>query len=131
MREHLERAGLPLAGARDHLEQFWLAHDERGLIGTAGLERYGDAALLRSVATLERVRGTGLGSALVTHILETAQVEGVRDVVLLTETAHAYFPRFGFQPIAQADVPKAVHASVEFRGACPDSATAMHLHLQD
>jgi amino-acid N-acetyltransferase len=65
----------------------------------------------------------------VPHSLEMARGLGVKDVVLLTETAAAYFPRFGFQIVARGDAPKAVMDSAEFRVACPSSATTMRLRL--
>ncbi len=120
---------LVLDGIEDHLELFWLAAEAETLVGAAGLEVYGTAALLRSVAVHERVRGIGLGAALVERCLRTARDLGISDVVLLTETAVTYFPRFGFQPIPRSAVPTAVRSSVEFRGSCPDSAAVMHLKL--
>jgi amino-acid N-acetyltransferase len=53
----------------------------------------------------------------------------VREVYLLTTTAHAYFPRFGFTRVARDEVAPAVRESEEFRGACPDTAVAMHKTL--
>jgi amino-acid N-acetyltransferase len=127
---HLEGTGLPLNGAREHLEHFTLAFDGERLVGTAGLEVYGDAALLRSVAVRPESRAGAVGTRLVRHCLETARGLGVKDVVLLTETAADYFPRFGFTIIPRNDAPDAVKASAEFRGTCLDSATTMHLPLE-
>ncbi|NJK43687.1 MAG: GNAT family N-acetyltransferase [Pleurocapsa sp. SU_196_0] len=130
VRRHLERAGLPVVGVKAHLEHFTLAWHEQHLVGIAGLEVYGDAALLRSVAVNSSLRGQGVGTELVRHSLETARGMNVKDVVLLTETAEDYFPRFSFRVIPRDAVPAAVKQSLEFRGACPDSATAMHLRLE-
>jgi N-acetylglutamate synthase-like GNAT family acetyltransferase len=44
---------LPTEGARDHLAAFVVATEGRALLGCAGLERYGDVGLLRSVAVAE------------------------------------------------------------------------------
>ena len=46
----LQEAKLPLDGAQDHLDHFVLAIKDESLIGCAGLEIYGECALLRSVA---------------------------------------------------------------------------------
>jgi len=59
----LATADLPLAGAEAHLSDFFLAFRDDVLIGSAGLERYGDSALLRSVvirshAECQRWKGT-------------------------------------------------------------------------
>ena len=125
----LATADLPLAGAQAHLSDFFLAFREDVLVGTAGLELYGDTALLRSVAVVSTERGQGLGQALVRQALAHAASVGVRQVVLLTTTAD-FFLRFGFQPISRAEVPSAAQASVEFQEACPASATGMSLVLE-
>jgi amino-acid N-acetyltransferase len=127
--ELLTHAHLPLDGAREHLVGFTLAFRAGELIGTAALERYGCYGLLRSVAVRESERGQGLGVALVQAVLEHARREGLASLVLLTETASGFFPRFGFRPIARSDAPEPVKASVEFTTACADTATVMQLDL--
>ena len=126
----LAEADLPLTGAEAHLSDFFLAFQDDILIGSAGLERYGDTALLRSVAVAATDRMHGLGQALVQQALAYAASLGVRQVVLLTTTAADFFPRFGFQPINRAEVPLAAQASVEFQEACPASAAALSLLLE-
>jgi amino-acid N-acetyltransferase len=81
----LATADLPLAGAEAHLSDFFLAFRDDVLIGAAGLERYGDTALLRSVAVAAPERGHGVGQALVQQMLAYAASLEVRQVVLLTE----------------------------------------------
>lgn len=125
----LTSARLPLDGAQSHLHEFVIALRDNELIGCAGLERYGEAALLRSVAVRESERDTRVGRQLVQRILDDARTGGTRCVVLLTETARDYFPRFGFRAISRADAPEAVKESIEFTSACPDSATVMVLTL--
>lgn len=125
----LTDAGLPLDGAADHLAHFVLAFADGRLVGCAGMEVYGEHGLLRSVAVARSERGQGLGTALVGRVLDRARHDGIREVVLLTETAPGYFPRFGFEPITRADAPAAVKASVEFTGACCASAAVMRLRL--
>jgi len=126
----LQNAGLPLDGAQAHLSGFTLAVRAGQLAGCAALERYGSTALLRSVAVAEAERGRGLGQALVRNLLEQARQEGLRQIVLLTETAGDFFPRFGFRAINRADVPAPLLASAEFQtNCCPLSATVMQLDL--
>jgi N-acetylglutamate synthase-like GNAT family acetyltransferase len=48
-------------------------------------------------------------------------------VYLLTTTAESYFPRFGFVTVPRAAVPEGVRTSIEFRSACPSTATAMRM----
>ncbi len=124
----LRGADLPLDGAADHLGDFYVAAgDDGALAGVAGLERYGDAALLRSVVVA--TRGQGLGQWLVRHTLDAARARGIRQVVLLTTTAADFFPRFGFRRIARDAAPAAVQESQEFQGACPDTAVVMAVDL--
>jgi amino-acid N-acetyltransferase len=120
---------LPLDGADMHISAFLLAYDGQNLAGCAALERYGDSALLRSVATDKRFRGRGLGQTLVWRVLEMARSQGIQTVVLLTTTADKFFARFGFSVISRDEVPEAVKVSAEFQGACPDSAITMQLRL--
>lgn len=129
--ELLQHARLPLDGAQPHLSNFMLAYRGEQLVGCAGLERYGEAGLLRSVAVSDEARGQGLGRRLVEQVLARARAEGLRRVFLLTETAQDYFPRFGFQPITRAQVPELVKSSAEFTTACGETAMAMALTLMD
>jgi amino-acid N-acetyltransferase len=125
----LERVGLPPVGLGDHLASTLVARDANSIVGSAALELYGDVALLRSVAVDQRLRGHGLGRQLTRAALDLARQHGVDTVYLLTETATDFFPRFGFQPIARADVVPAVQQSVEFACACPASAAVLALNL--
>jgi amino-acid N-acetyltransferase len=123
----LRRRGLPLDGARDYLAHFIVAVDDEGLAGVAGLEVYGESALLRSIVAAHD--GRGIGHVLVEQLIARARALGVTDLVLLTTTAAGYFPRFGFETVARTDVPEALLASREFQGACPSSATVMRRRL--
>ena len=123
----LQEAKLPLDGAQDHVSNFVVAVKDESLIACAGLEVYGEYALLRSVAVNAEERGKGLGIKLTEGILKRAKEKHVQHIVLLTETAPGFFPKFGFRVIKREDAPVAVKESVEFKGACPDSAVAMQL----
>jgi amino-acid N-acetyltransferase len=100
----------------------WVAVDGDQLLGTASLERHGDALLLRSVAVRAGQRGRGVGAELVRAALAAAGPR--RPVALLTETAAGWFPRFGFRPVERAALDPALAASAELAGACPATAQA-------
>jgi amino-acid N-acetyltransferase len=123
----LEQSHLPKTGVAEHIQNFILALEGNKLIGCAGLEIYGDAGLLRSVAIAPAYQKQGLGSRLTQSILDLAEHHGLSSVSLLTETAKDYFPRFGFAEVARAALPESLKDSAEFKGACSDSATAMLL----
>lgn len=127
----LRAASLPEEGVAEALGGFVVAEDDGGIVGAAGVERYGRDALLRSVVVAPEWRGRGLGAALVEGALRAARDGGARAVYLLTTTAEGYFPRHGFRAIPRAEVPKAVRESVEFRSACPESAVVMVRSFED
>ncbi len=116
---------LPYSGVESAIGHFLVAEADGELIGAIGLELYGSAALLRSAVIADSMRGRGLGGELVNAILGVATEQEVKQIFLLTTTAENYFPRFGFTRTTRADVPETVTQSVEFRGACPDSAIVM------
>ncbi|MCB9101525.1 MAG: GNAT family N-acetyltransferase [Anaerolineales bacterium] len=121
----LAASGLPPEGLSDHLPTALIARDHDQVIGSAALELYGSSALLRSVAVAPAYQGQGLGQQLTRAAIDLAQQRGVTDLYLLTETAGAFFPKFGFSPIDRADVPTQVKESLEFTTLCPDSALVM------
>jgi len=125
----LRDAGLPVVGVAAHLDGFVVAEHDGAIVGCAGVERYGDAALLRSVAVTSGMRGTGLGQRLTAACIDATRADGISSLALLTETADEFFPRFGFALVERSDLPDVLNASEELRGACPASARAMLLHL--
>lgn len=125
----LSERHLPTEGARDHLATFVVAAEGPSVLGCAGIEQYGDLGLLRSVAVAENAGGRGVGAALMRALLERARALGLRELYLLTTSATAYFPRFGFERIGREALPSSLQSSEEMRGACPASAAAMRLIL--
>jgi len=115
----------PIDGVADHLERFWLATSSGQITGSAGLEIYGEVALLRSVAVSRNWRRQGIGRSLVERILQDAKSQGVGAVYLLTAQAGRYFEALGFRALSKTDAPKALLASLEFQGACPASDILM------
>jgi len=126
----LARAGLPQEGLAERLLTTVVAREADQVVGCAALEVYGMVALLRSVAVDPANRSHGLGQQLVEERLREARRRGIQEGYLLTETAGDYFPRFGFRPIERSAVSAAIHASVEWTSACPESAQAMVLQME-
>jgi len=125
----LTAADLPLDGAREHLEHFIVGEHEGRIVAAAGLEPYGDTALLRSVVVDGALRGHGYGEQLQKEIAQRAAAQGIHRLILLTTTAAAFFAKRGFRTIARSDAPAALQASREFQGVCPASATVMRKDL--
>ena len=121
----LEQSGLPTRDLADAAVQFWVAEQDKRLVGVIGLERHGAHGLLRSLAVAPETRGGGLGVELVTTLEHEARRAGLGSLVLLTTTARTFFERLGYTVIARGEAPTAVQGSTEFRSICPASATCM------
>lgn len=121
--ELLRRCDLPadLDGAADCL----LAKQGKAIAGCVALERYGDDALLRSLAVGPEQRGQGLGRALVQRLTRRAAALGVRRLWLLTTTAADYFATLGYVRVERASAPARLQASSQFAGVCPGTAACM------
>ena len=120
---------LPHDGLHEHLSTTVVARQDGRIVGSAALEMYDDGALLRSVAVAPALQRHQLGRELTDAAIRLAQDRGVPAIYLLTTTAEHYFPKFGFERIARADVPAGVQTSIEFTSACPSSATVMRKRL--
>lgn len=129
----LQESGLPTSDLADARPQFWTAHESgdaaAAVAGVVGLETFGRAGLLRSLAVRADHRGDGLGGQLVEHLEAYARREGIEELVLLTNTAEAFFAARGYVQTPRGDLPVAVLVSSEFKSVCPASATAMHKRL--
>ncbi|MBY4672425.1 Amino-acid acetyltransferase [Burkholderia multivorans] len=121
----LLQCDLPIIGVSDHLHNFVVATDGSTMCGCGGVEHYGEAALLRSIAVAGPVRGSGLGQTIISRLITGCRAMSVRSMVLLTTTAEGYFERHGFERVARDQVPASVLESTQFQGICPNSATAM------
>lgn len=121
--ELLKASDLPLAGL-EHT-QLWVLEIDR-IVGAVGFERYGSAALLRSLAVVPEARGRGVGAALLRHMLNRLSAEGVADVYGLTTTIPDRLLRLGFADTTRDALPTDLARSEQLRGACPGSARAFH-----
>lgn len=128
-RELLHACGLPLGGLEVAFPGGYVVVADGGLVGCAGVEAYGDAGLLRSVAVAPAARGRGLGERLTRDRVAHAQAAGLASLWLLTTTASAYFPRLGFAAVDRAAAPTGLQRSAEFTGLCPASAVCMRMAL--
>jgi amino-acid N-acetyltransferase len=132
VRALLETSGLPVEDlATAPALGFWIAEEGGQLIGVIGLERHGAAGLLRSLAVSPRHRREGLGRDLVATLEREARSVGVRLLVLLTQTAAAFFEGLGYEVIERARAPDGLKRSVEFRLLCPASAVCMIKRLHE
>jgi N-acetylglutamate synthase-like GNAT family acetyltransferase/2-polyprenyl-3-methyl-5-hydroxy-6-metoxy-1,4-benzoquinol methylase len=125
----LAAVGLPTVGVAAAIDRFVVARDGGSVIGCAGLELYGETALLRSLAVLPAYRGRGVGGGLARRIVERARASGAREAVLLTSTVQAMAAAFGFTPIARETLPAEVRDSWEFAAEQCGAAACMRMTL--
>jgi len=127
----LKETNLPPDGIEPHLMNFLVIRNSdadvgsKFLVGSVGLEIYGNSALLRSLAVHPDFQGAGLGSQLVKQIIDFAKKKGITRLYLLTDTAEEYFKRKGFVNVARDKIPIDMKQSVEFTTLCTSSPSMM------
>lgn len=124
IRALLDTCGLPASDlTTQSLDGFHVAVRDAGIVGVAGLEQAGMAALLRSVAVHPRLRASGLGSRLIDASIALAQTRSLRALYLIPndESAHTFFARRGFIRIERNHIPEAIRALPEFTHLCPQT----------
>jgi N-acetylglutamate synthase-like GNAT family acetyltransferase len=127
----LETAGLPTADLLNAEGfQTWVLKAHGELLAAIGLERFGDQALLRSLLVAPEHRKRGLGQELVARLERDARAQGITRLILLTETAEAFFQARGYVVTDRRQVSDAVKQSAEFRSLCPVSAVCMSKTLR-
>jgi homocysteine S-methyltransferase len=129
IRRLLEGNRLPTADLEHSMPVFFVAQDGPMLAGAGGFEVHGESGLLRSIVVADWLRGSGLGRALVESVEAAARQRGLRELVLLTETAPDFFARLGYADIARESAPEAIRKSAEFSSLCPQSARCMSKRL--
>lgn len=125
----LERSGLPTSDLDSARPEFAVIRENGQVVAAGALQRFGSAALLRSVVVAPDRRGEGFGRCMVNELERLAHAGQVRRLVLLTETAAAFFAREGYRVIERSSAPSDMQGSEEFRSLCPSSATCMEKSL--
>jgi putative acetyltransferase len=99
------RHALDLSGLQRDDVRLWVATDDDRLVGTAALAALGDAhEELKSMRTDPQLRGQGIASRLLVHLLDDARSRGAERVSLETGSmeffapARAFYARAGFEP---------------------------------
>ncbi len=123
--ELLQNNNLPVIDIDKALPDFFVAEADNQIAGVIGLEKYDHYGLLRSMTTNAAYRNQGIASKLVDALFRHANMLGLKEIYLLTETAKDYFLKKAFVPIERNEVPDSVKESPEFSHLCPTSATIM------
>lgn len=126
----LSEVNLPTEGVAECFDSFFVARDDERLLGCVGQERYGEVALLRSLAVSPTFQRGGLGRSLTRRLIDEARTIGLREIVLLTTTAKDFFARhFGFTEIRRADFDEVFANSIEWHLPRCSSAVCMRLKM--
>jgi amino-acid N-acetyltransferase len=127
LRRLLQASALPVEDLGGPGQEFLVARSGGELVGCAGAELHGAAALLRSLAVVPSRRGERIGDLLLRAIVAHARGRGARDLYALTTTIEPLLARRGFVRVDRSEVPAAVRRSAEFSSLCPASAACMRL----
>ncbi len=122
--ELLRQQQLPVSDI-DSNTQLYLLQDDEMVVGTAGLEVFGDCGLLRSVSVIKEVQGKGYGGFITETMEKHAAKNGISCMYLLTTTAEIFFTKKGYTAVNSDDVPESIKQSTEFASVCPSSAVVM------
>ncbi len=111
----------------EDVQEFFVAHDGTRVVGCGALHvLWEDLGEVRTLAVLPEVKGRGVGSALLSRIVENARELGVRRLFCLTfETA--FFAAHGFEPVDDSIVDVEVRAELL---RSPDEGVAEFLDLE-
>jgi len=121
----LESVSLPSADIDEHIDNFLVLKNSGNLVATIGIEKYGETALLRSLAVKKEYQNDGHGGRLYQRFILDAEKEGVKNIYLLTTTAETYFSRKGFKRISRDDVPEEIKNTTEYSTLCPSDSVCM------
>lgn len=102
-----------------------ICRTEGQLAGVVGMEVYGEAGVLRSLAVAPEFRCRGIGSLLLVRIERFAALQGVRRFYLLTLEAADYFTRRGYSVVPAAEVPETVRGTALAQALLPRGAFCM------
>jgi amino-acid N-acetyltransferase len=127
----LDSVSLPSVDIENHLSNFFVLQNEGEIIGTIGMELYGDTALLRSLAVEKDFQNRGYGQRLYQTLISKAKKMDVINIYLLTETAVGFFSKKGFKEIRRELAPPAIKKTYEYSTLCPEGAVCMVKKLKE
>ncbi|MGA9141726.1 MAG: arsenic resistance N-acetyltransferase ArsN2 [Methanocella sp.] len=129
IRALLEKADLPFEDVQTGRQTFLVAVNEGHIVGSVGLEAYGESGLFLSLAVETEFRGRGLGGKLTEEMVAEAQKIGARELYLLTMAAAPFFAKHGFEKVERSKAPAALQGTTEFALLCPVSSACMRRRL--
>ena len=125
----LSSHGLHTEDLSGKASSLFVLESDGAIIGSGGVEVFGNVGLLRSVAVMKSLQGEGFGGLICREIVHRMRTQGLTELYLLTTTAPGFFERLGFQRIDRSDAPADIQGTTEFSGLCPTSAVCMRMRL--
>lgn len=125
VKELLSSHNLPTSDLNEQRIEFYVIKREGNLVACAGIEKYGNIGLLRSVAVSKVVTRSGIGSKLIDAVIKEVSRSELTSLYLLTETAESFFSKKGFSRKEHVNAPKEIKKSSEFSEICSSSAVLM------
>lgn len=125
----LDETGLPSRDVRSKPDCFYVGYADGDAVAVGGIEAYGTAGLLRSVAVDDSKRGEGFGTAMCDALEAEARAAGVETLYLLTTTAAEFFADRGYEERERSDAPDSIRETTEFDDICPATAVCMRKPL--
>jgi len=99
------------------------------VIGSGGLEFFGDCALLRSISIRKDFQNKGLGKFVVAELEKIARKKGINCLYLLTTTAKDFFTKEGYEMVDRQKAPIEIKNTTQFSSICSSTATMMRKFL--
>lgn len=115
---------LPASDLAETVKLYALTYQDK-VVGSAGLELYGNNGLLRSVSVDETFKGKGWGKFISHEAENIARKKGITALYLVTTTAESFFGKLGYRSISRNEVPGPLLVSAQFNGICPTTAAIM------
>lgn len=119
---------LPPFFLEPYIEGFLAIEHEGRIVGTGGVEFYGDDAVIRSVVVDPAARGLGLGIDIGTLLEDDALKSGARDVYLFTMHAYEFWKRLGYIDLPLDQWPENVRENwqYQFVAGYPEASRDVH-----
>ena len=108
-------ANLPPLFIEEFAEGFAVAEQQGAIIAAGGLEIYGNAGFLRSIAVTQEGRGLGLGREITKLLIADARAAGISDIYLFTQDAVLFWQHMGFAGVPMDAWPEAARANWQYR----------------
>ncbi len=100
----------PLNELYENLRDFWVASENKKIIGCAALHvSWDDLAEIKSLAVEKKWQGKGLGKELISACLNEAKELGAKRIFVLTYKPD-YFKKFGFKRVKTSNLPHKIWA---------------------